>query len=155
MTSPESLQELVGGTKWVVIRGHEHAILQIDPRKELSPDASQRRSACPRIVRRTQHPPSWPMPVALDHLKVVDDFALVPDVVPRGNHVDVEFEQLLGQRRSDPEASSRVLAIRDDQVDGVIADNPGQPILDNVASRSPEDVANEENSHEIKAGIRW
>jgi hypothetical protein len=87
------------------------------------------------------------VPIALDHLKVVDDLAFVPDVISSCNHVDVEFEKFLSQRRSNAEARRRVLSIRDDELNGVIADNPGQPVFDNIPSRPPKNVADKKNSH--------
>src|SRR5580704_1448217 len=87
------------------------------------------------------------MTVALGHLKVIEDFALVPDVVAGGDHVDVQLEQLLRERGRDAETSRRVLPVGNDQVDGVIADNARQPVLDDSPSWPPENVANEENPH--------
>ncbi len=87
------------------------------------------------------------MAVAFDHLEVVDDFALVPDVVAGGDYVDVEFEQFFRECRSDPEAGRGIFAVGDDQIDGAIAHNLRQLFLDDVPSGPSENVANEENTH--------
>jgi hypothetical protein len=59
--------------------------------------------------------------VALGHLEIIDDFALIPDVVAGGDDVDVEIEQFLSERGCDAEAGGRVLAVGNDEIDGVIA----------------------------------
>src|SRR5258708_1274497 len=108
------------------------------------------------IVRGTKHAALRPVPIAFGHLKEVDDLALVPNVIAGGNDVNVQLKQLFSQRGRDAETGSGVLAIRNDKIDGLIADNAGQSVLDDVPSGPPEDIADEENPHgsaAVPAGI--
>ena len=45
------------------------------------------------------------------------DFALIPDVVAAGDHVDAVPEDLVGELRRDPESGRSVLAVGDGQMD--------------------------------------
>ena len=144
--------------KGIVVRGHEHTSLQVDHSvgnfsfKSL---IHARPRHVRRIIRRSQHAPCRSVPVALNHLKVIDDFALIPDVIAGCDHVDVQLEEFFRQRRSNAEASRRIFAVRNDQIDGVIADDSGQPVFDDISSRASENVADKKNSHAINAEIRW
>src|SRR5271165_5219819 len=103
------LQKLVGNAKGIIIRSHEHASLQIyhgvrnlvlvtlidAPPWHIS-----------RIICRTEQSPVRAVAVALDHLKIIQNLALVPDVVAGGNDVDVELKQFLRECRRDAEAGS-------------------------------------------------
>ena len=51
------------------------------------------------------------MTVSFNHLEVVDDLALVPDMVAGGNYVDVEFEQLFSERRCNSKPGRRIFPI--------------------------------------------
>ena len=82
------LQELIGDAEGIVVRGHEHAPLQVDhgvgnfmlvaliqtPARHIR-----------WIVCGTQHAALRAVAVALGHLKKVNDLALVPDVVAGGD----------------------------------------------------------------------
>src|SRR5579862_7740494 len=146
------LQKLVGGAERVVVRCHKHAPLQVDHciwNLSFYSFVNARAGHVRGIIRRTQHAARRAVPVAFDQLKVVNDFALVPDVVPGGDYVNVEFKKLFRQRWSNSKTSGGILPIRDDQIDLVIANNPRQPIFNNIPPWSPEDIANEEYSHEL------
>ena len=93
------------------------------------------------------------MLVAVGDLEIVDDFALVPDVIAGGDYIDAQFEQFFGERRSDAEAAGRIFAVGDHEIDGVIFHEPRQAVLDDVSPGTAENVANEENSH--KEDSRW
>jgi hypothetical protein len=93
------------------------------------------------------------MAVALDHLEVVDDLALVPDVVARGDDVNIQFEQFLGERGRDTKAGGGIFTVGDDQVDPVLTHDSRQSLFDNGASGAPKNVADEENSHETSRKI--
>ena len=89
------------------------------------------------------------MSVACDQVKVVDDLPLIPNMIPGGNDVDIEFEQLFGEGGRDAEAGGSVLAICDDQIDVSVAHDPGQAVLYNRPPRTSKNVADEENAHEL------
>jgi hypothetical protein len=95
------------------------------------------------------------MPVTLNHLKVVNDLTLVPDVVAGRDHVDVQVKKIFGQRWSDPKTRGGILPIGDDEIDRVIANNARQSVLDDIPPRPTENVTNKENSHDVEAEIRW
>src|SRR5262249_26256707 len=105
------------------------------------------------IVGGSQHTSRWPVAVAFDGLKIVDDFALVPDVIASGDDVNVQLEQFFGEGRCDAESGGRILAVGHDQVDFAFSYDSRQEVFDDRSSRPSEDVADEENSHENKGSI--
>ena len=58
------------------------------------------------VIRRTQQAARRAVRIAIGHLEIVDDLALVPNVIARGKHVDAEFEEFLGDLSGDAEAGS-------------------------------------------------
>ena len=76
---------------------------------------------------------------------VVERFFLVPDVVAGRHHVDAPSQELIADLAGDAEAGRRVFGVGDDDVDLMVVDERGQTALDELASRPPDDVADEEN----------
>src|SRR5208282_441741 len=145
-----AFQKLVGNAKRIVVRSHKDSALQVDHSIRSFSLLSLVEAPAGHvgwIVGRAQNPACRSVAVAFDHLKVVDDFALVPDVVAGGDDVDIQLKQFFGERRRNAETGGRILAVGNDQVDGLIADNAGQPVFDDGAARTSENVADEENTH--------
>ena len=85
-----------------------------------------------------------PLPLAL---QVVDDLALVPDVIAGGEDVDAEVEKLVDDLRSDAEAAGGVFAVGDNQVDAVLLLTSRADARWTMVRPGPsEDVADEENA---------
>ena len=78
---------------------------------------------------------------------VLEDLALVPDVVAGGDDVSAEVKDLVSDRGSDAEAASGVFAIDDEEIDGVGFEDVGKMFADDVAAGGAEDVADEEDIH--------
>src|SRR5208283_5438479 len=115
--SGDLLQQFVGYAEGIVIAGHENASLQIDDaiihaaaRARLVPAEAGRAHG---IVGRPQQASRQRTFVAVGRIHVLDDLALVPDVVAGGDDIDAELEQLFGNLRSDPEAAGGILTISD------------------------------------------
>jgi hypothetical protein len=70
-------------------------------------------------------------------------------VIAGGDDVNAQLEQLFRERRSDAKSGSGIFPVGDDQINGVVAHEFWQAILDDRPSRPPEDVADEEYAHEI------
>jgi len=85
------------------------------------------------------------MRVPIRHLKIVDDFTFVPDVIACGHHIDPKVKELFGQSRSDAEAGGCVLAVRDNEVDGMLFDDLRQAFFDDGSPRPSKNVADEKN----------
>ena len=150
-------QKLISRSERIVIRGHEDPPLQVHHSVgNLSFAALIHAPAghVGRIIRGTQDPARRTVPISFNHLEIVHNLALVPDVIAGRNHVDIQFEQLLGECGSNAEPSRRVFTVGDDQIDRVIADNTGKAVFDDRSPGTPEDVANEKNSHRV-AKLRW
>jgi hypothetical protein len=79
--------------------------------------------------------------VAVRHLEVIDDVALVPDMVSGGDDIDAELEQVLRERARDAEAAGDVLSVRNHKINGMVVDQAGQSVLDNCPSRPTKDIA--------------
>ena len=91
------------------------------------------------------------MRIAVGHLKVFDDLALVPDVIAGGHHVNPEIEELFRQRWSDAEPRGRVFTIGDDKVDGVLLYQIAQALSYDRSSRTAKNVADKKN---VQNGLR-
>src|SRR3981081_332743 len=150
-TRPRTLlQKLSGDAERMVVRSHEHPPLQVDHSVRdfsfltlIQPPSRHVR----RIIRGTKHAPRRTISVPLNHLEVVEDLALVPNVIAGSDDVNIEFEQLFGQRRRNAETRGRILSIRNDDINRLVADNSRQPILDDQPSRPSKNVADKENPH--------
>src|SRR5262249_5404555 len=167
----DALDQLIGDTKRVVVRGHENPALQVDNRVGnisftalvQAPSGHAR-----RIVRGTQYPARRTMGIPVSGGEIVDDLPLIPDMVSGGQNVDAHLEQFLGEGRSDSEASGSVLTIGKHKIDGVLFHQRRKALFDNRPSRPAEDVTNKKNAHEfcgasvtgvkdvqIRAKFRW
>ncbi len=78
---------------------------------------------------------------------VVERLFLVPDVIAGGHHVDAAVEQLLADLARDAEAGGRVLGVGDDEIDAVVVDDRLQSLAHELASGTPDDVADEKDAH--------
>ena len=82
-----------------------------------------------------------------DGVEVVDEFALVPDVVAGGEDVGAEVEEVVGNLRSDAEAAGGVFAVDDDELGLVGLAQVTDVRLEDAAARAAKDVADEEDVH--------
>src|ERR1039458_4260753 len=105
------LEQLVGIAKWVVVAGHKHTALKVD---DAIGDAAARAALVPAeargthwIVCRPQDAARQGRLISVGGVQVLDDLALVPDVVAGGDDVDAELEQ-----RSE-EHTSELQSLRD------------------------------------------
>src|SRR5579862_2234013 len=129
------LQQFVGGAKGIVVGGHENAPLKIDHgvRNALFRALIHTPTRHVRgVVRRTQQAAGRAVLVAVGTLKIIDDLALVPDVVAGGDDIDAQFEQVFRQRTGNAETAGRVFSISDDEIDGAVFNQPGQTIFDDI-----------------------
>jgi hypothetical protein len=78
---------------------------------------------------------------------VLEDFFLVPDVVAGGDDVRAEVEELFGDGWGEAEAAGGVLAVDDEEVDGVGLEEVGQVLVHNVPAGGAEDIAYKQNLH--------
>jgi hypothetical protein len=86
--------------------------------------------------------------IAVGHLEVFNDLALVPDVISGGHHVDPQIEKLFRQGRRDSEASRGIFAVGDDQVGGVLLAQFGQAIFYDRSPRTAKNVTDKKNFQE-------
>src|SRR5713101_5521697 len=88
-------QELVGNSKGIVIRRHEDAPLEIDDcigNVSLSSLVNSPARHVRRIVCRAKDSASHAVLFAISHLEVINDFALVPDVIAGGDYINAQLE---------------------------------------------------------------
>ena len=78
-------------------------------------------------------------------VQIVDQLALVPDVIAGGEHVRAQVEEVFGDLRGDAEAAGGVLSIDDDEFDVVGLTDMPDVLADDLSSRAAEDIADEEN----------
>src|SRR6266850_6200924 len=149
------LQKLVDEPERIVAGAHEYASLEIDNRVTgailLSLVHSPSRHTSRKICR-TQQSPRGTVRIAVRHLEVFDDFALVPDMVSSRHDVDAKIEKFVRKRWCDAESGSGILAVGDNQIDRVLLYQPWQAVLDDGPPRAAKNVTDEENVQE--AGLR-
>jgi enamine deaminase RidA (YjgF/YER057c/UK114 family) len=75
---------------------------------------------------------------------VVDQVALVPDVVAGGQNIRAQIEEFLGKLRRNAEATGGILGVDDDQLDVVSLTKMTDVLADNAASGTSEYIADEE-----------
>ena len=144
-------QQLIGHAEGIVVRGHEDASLKINHGVGnaillafVHAPARKIRS----VIRRPQQAAGGAVRIAVGRLKVVDDLALVPDVVAGGDDINAEIEQVFRERTGDTEATGRILPVGDDEINGAVFHQARQAVFDDVASGTSENVAYEENVHD-------
>ena len=79
--------------------------------------------------------------IAIGGVHVIDDLALVPDVIAGSDDVDAELEQLLGDLRRNAEAAGGVFTVRDGEVDRVLLLELRQALMDDGAAGTAEYVS--------------
>src|SRR5207249_7313950 len=143
------LEQLIGDAKGIIIGGHKNPPLKVDDGIGYIVfaafiNAPARHAS--RIICRAQEPACEAF-IAVGTLEVVDDLALVPDVIAGGEHIDSQLEQILRQRRGDAEAGGSVFSVGDDEVAAVLFDQLGEVLFDYGSAGAAEDIADEENAH--------
>ena len=127
-------ENAIGGAERAIRVRHVGAALQIE-NCALFPDDHPTARRFGRIIGGSQK--------ARCAAQIIVDLALVPDVIACGEHIDPQFEQVLGNQGRDAEAACGILPVGDSQVDLLRFDDVLQVVGDNAAPRGGEDVADE------------
>ena len=143
-------EKLVGLAEGIVAGGHENAALEVDDGVRLSRgefalvEAETGRAG--GVVGGAEDASAAVVGVR-GHGHVVEDLALVPDVVAGGDDMGAEVEELFGKGWGDAEAAGGVLAVDDEEVDGVRFEDVGEVFADDMTTGGAEDVSDEEDVH--------
>jgi len=73
--------------------------------------------------------------------------ALVPDMVPAGQHIDAYGDELVGDLRGQPKPAGRVLCVRDDQVDRMLAPQLREEPCHGFTTGAADDISYRKNGH--------
>src|SRR5262249_50746743 len=133
------------GTKRIVERIHEDSTHGIDDEDALAATRFEEPRALSRRARRVVDRPE-------DTVFVVDepeDLLLVGPMIARRQNVDSGREQFVRDRARQAKAAGRVLAIGDDKIEAKLFLDPGQLRRHDVATRTADDVSDEEQAHWI------
>ena len=134
---------------------HEDTALQIDDCiMEIAFNAlvpTPTRKFC-RVVGRPQQSPCRTVRVAIRHLEVIDDLALVPNVIAGSEHVDAEVEEFFGDLTGDAEAGRGVLSVGDDQINRMSSNQRSQFFLNDIPPGPPKNVPNKQYAQAVP---RW
>ena len=121
---------------------HEHATHHVDDAHRCAAARAREVAAFAgrpgRVVRRPQQPR-----LGAD---VIERFLLVPDVIARRHHLDAPVEQLIADLAGDAEPRRGVLRVGDDEIDAVVLDEAGEPLPHELAARTADDVADEQQA---------
>src|ERR1039458_1236800 len=96
-----------------------------------------------RIICRAQDATGQGHLISVGGVQVIDNLALVPNVIAGGDDINAEFEQLLRNLWSDAEAPGGVLAVGDGEFDAVLPLQLWQTLVNDDAPRTPENVTDE------------
>src|SRR5581483_3424820 len=144
-------EEPIGNAEGIVVVGHEHAPLDVQNgvwhagARFSFVEATSRHAGW--IVGGADQAAGRAVGVAVGRLEVVDNLALVPDVVAGRDDLNAHFKKFFSKGGSDTETGGSVFAIGYDQIDAVLLHQPRQALADDGASRPSKDVADEENAH--------
>src|SRR5262249_7880575 len=145
------LQERIGLAKRIVGILHENASLKVDHRVALALlgcafiDAYSGNAL--GIVRGTKHAAHPAAGVTVDGVEIVDDLALVPDVIAGGEHLATYIEKFIGDSRCQPEAAGCVLRVGNDQVHAIALHDVGQMVVDDFSPGAAENITDKKDLH--------
>ena len=125
--------------------GEEHAALNVEHADLIGPRLDDHRADARRargVVGGAQEQ------VLLDD--VLDDLLAVPDVVPRGHHVDAAVQEAAGQGRRHPEPGCRVLDVDDHEVSVELRPEAGQDGEQRAPPGLAEHVADADHRHRLQ-----
>ncbi len=151
-------QHVVDGMEGIVGGVHEHAAHHVDDRVADAAFGCAFIHAIARQARQQVDGPQYAagsfMAVGGHRVHVVDQLALVPDVVAGGEHVCAQLEQVFGDLRSDAETAGGVFSVDDDQIDGMGGAHMPDVLADNPAACTAENVADEKNVQETAPSLQ-
>lgn len=135
-------QNTIRGAKRAIDRGHVSAALKVQYGAFYAIPGADCNDSFARplgVIPRSQE--------ARLPVEVIENVAFVPNVIPGGEDVNAEFEEVFGDRGRDAESAGRVFAVRDDEIDRFRLYNVFQMIGYNAAPRRSEYISDEENVH--------
>jgi hypothetical protein len=143
-------QELVGLAEGVVAGGHEDAALEVHDGVGLAGGelalVDAEAGGADGVVGGTEDAAAADVGVGGDG-HVLEDLALVPDVVASGDDVSAEVEELFGDGGGDAEAACGVFSVDDEEVDGVGFDDVREVFADDVATGGAKDISDKKDVH--------
>ena len=145
-------EKLVGFAEGVVAGGHEDAALEVEDGVLLAIGqgalVDAKAGSAVGVVCRADDAAAADVGVFGDG-HILEDLFFVPDVVARGDDVGPEVEEFFGEGGGDAEAASGVLAIDDEEVDGIGFNDVGEVFADDVTASGAEDIADKEDIHDF------
>src|SRR5580692_3982084 len=87
------------------------------------------------------------MRIPVGGVEVIDDLALIPDMVAGRENVNAHLEKIFGQGRGDAETGRCVLSIGKHEINSVLFYESRQAILDDGSSRPAKNVTDKKNAH--------
>src|SRR5688572_3908131 len=130
------IEEAVEGAERVVGGRHERPSDRVHHKNVLDHDPPSSRIAGREVDRPDRE---------REQLDVVEELALVPDVVPVRDHVRAGGIELARDVGRETRAARGVLTVHDREVDPIFLPELRQERLDRVAPRTTNDVANKQN----------
>ncbi len=136
----------IDGCKRIVLRLHENAAERRDDENILPvPRLKEIRALARRAggkIARAQH--------AVFIIDEGQNLALVGPVVAGGDAIDAQREEIVGDGAREAEATRRVLAVDDDEIELEAIDQARKFRRHHVAARLSDDVADEKNAHGMR-----
>src|SRR5687768_11478464 len=132
----ELIEEAVEGAERVVGGRHERPSDRVHHKNVLDHDPPSSRIAGREVDRPDRE---------REQLDVVEELALVPDVVPVRDHVRAGGIELARDVGREPRAARGVLTVHDREVDPIFLADLREERLDRVAPRTTNDVANKQD----------
>jgi hypothetical protein len=93
-----------------------------------------------------QHPPGTIVAVLGHGLHILDNLALVPDVVAGGEDVGALVEELVGNARRQAKPAGRIFRVHHHQVDAPLLDQRDEVLAYDTPSGLAKDITDKENT---------
>ena len=143
-------EEIVGFAEGVVAGGHEDAALEVHDGVGLAVGelslVDAEAGGADGVVGGAEDAAAADVRVGGDG-HVLEDLALVPDVIASGDDVSAEIEELFRDGGGDAEAASGVFSVDDEEVDGVGFEDVGEVFTDDVAAGGAKYVSDKKDVH--------
>jgi hypothetical protein len=144
----DDFEQRVDGAEGVIVGVHEDAALEIDYGVCLAAGQGAFIEAIAwsgrRVVSRADDAAGAFVAGGGRRLHIIDDLALVPDVVAGGQDMGPEIEEFVGDSGGDAESAGGVLRIDHDQVDRTVLDDVADVFADDASTGAAEYVTDKE-----------
>jgi hypothetical protein len=98
------------------------------------------------VVSRAQQTPRAAVAIRWNRLHILNDFALIPDMIAGGKHVGALVEKFVGNAWSYAEAAGGIFGVDHDQVDPPVLDQGFEVFVNDTPSGLAKDITDKKDT---------